>query len=381
MTRASLLLIVSTALAVSACHRNVPAGDPPAVTDSKPPLPHQVTVDAAQLSSLRIDAPSHGAPPQAIRATGAVEFNADRLVRMVAPVSGQVHELSVNIGDSVSQGAVLFVLDSRDVAAAVADYRASRSDLELAEKTQAMTQDLYDHQVASRMSLQQSASDLAKAQAKVQQTQEVLAVLGLDPSHDQSGLEARVAVRAPFAGTVVDRTAANGQLVGPENGPVVSIADLSTVWVDADVFERDLRNIAEGQTADVTTTAYPDDRFAAKVSRIGAVVDSQTRTAKVRFLVTNEGHRLKPGMFAETTLFRPAPSSALTLPESAAFVEDGKSYTYVQVAPKTFERRAIEVTPCGAHKVEVLSGLDPGARVVVEGALFLQQLESDAGSR
>jgi cobalt-zinc-cadmium efflux system membrane fusion protein len=338
-------------------------------------------VDAAQLSSLKVELPTKGAPPQAIRATGAVEFNGDRLVKVVAPVSGQVHELSANIGDSVTQGAVLFVLDSRDVAAAIADYRASRSDVELAEKTQAMTQDLYDHQVASRMALQQSTSDLAKAQAKVQQTQEVLAVLGLDASQAESGIQARVAVRAPLAGTVVDRTAANGQLVGPENGPVVTVADLSTVWVDADVFERDLRNITEGQTADVTTTAYPDDHFAAKVSRIGAVVDSQTRTAKVRFLVTNEGHRLKPGMFAETTLFRPAPASALSLPESATFVEDGKSYAYVEIGPSTFDRRPIEVVPCGSNRLQVVSGLDATARVVVDGALFLRQLESDAASR
>jgi membrane fusion protein, heavy metal efflux system len=381
MTRAALLLIVSTAFTLSACHRDVAAGDPPATTNSAPAPPHQVTVDASQLSSLKVERPTRGAPPQAIRATGAVGFNGDRFVRVVAPVSGQVHELTVNIGDSVSQGAVLFVLDSRDVAAAVADYRASRSDLELAEKTDAMTQDLYDHQVASRMALQQSASDLVKAKAKVQQTSEILAVLGLDASQAQSGLEARVAVRAPIGGTIVERTAANGQLVGPENGPVVSVADLSTVWVDADVFERDLRNITEGQTADVTTTAYPDDHFAAKVSRIGAVVDSQTRTAKVRFLVTNGGRRLKPGMFAETTLFRPAAASALSLPESAAFVEDGKSYTYVQVGATTFDRRPVEVVPCGSGRVQVMSGLDPGARVAVEGALFLRQLESDAASR
>jgi cobalt-zinc-cadmium efflux system membrane fusion protein len=180
---------------------------------------------------------------------------------------------------------------------------------------------------------------------------------------------------------IVDRNAANGQLVGPENGPVVSVADLSTVWVDADVFERDLRHIAVGQAADVTTTAYPDDRFAARVSRIGAVVDSQTRTAKVRFLVTNRGNRLKPGMFTSTTLFMPAPASALSVPESAAFVEGGKTYTYVQVGERTFHRTAIDVVPSGSKRLEVRSGLDANARVVVDGVLFLRQLETSADPR
>jgi membrane fusion protein, heavy metal efflux system len=384
MTRPALLLTITSALALCGCHRTTSGnGDPRAAAapSGSGATAHQVTVDAAQMPALRIETPSRGAPAQAIRATGAVAFNGDRLVRVVAPVSGQVHELSVNIGDTVKQNDVLFVLDSREAAAAIADFRASQSDLDLAEKTQAMTQDLYDHQVASRMALQQSASDLAKAQAKVQQTREVLEVLGLDASKVASGLEARIPVKAPIGGTIVDRTAANGQLVGPENGPVVQVADLSTVWVDADVFERDLRNINVGQVADVTTTAYPDEHFAARVSRIGAVVDTQTRTAKVRFLVTNEGYRLKPGMFTSTSLFLPSPPSALSVPESAAFVEGGKSYTYVQVGPTTFDRRAIDVVPCGSKRLQVVSGLEASARVVVDGALFLRQLETDASDR
>src|SRR5262249_42774905 len=227
-------------------------------------------------------------------ATGAVEFNADRVAKVLPPVAGQVQDLAANVGDTVRRRNVLFVLSSREVAAAIADHAASRADLEVAEKTFAMTQDLFEHQAASRIALQQSAGELAKAQSKVAQAEEVLHVLGLDDRHDDpASLQPRIPVRAPIDGTVIERSVTNGQYVGPDTTPLFTIADLSSVWVQADIFERDLRHISIGQRADVTTEAYPADRFSAEVSRIASVVDAQTHTAKVRFLVTNPGARLK----------------------------------------------------------------------------------------
>ena len=181
----------------------------------------------------------------------------------------------------------------------MAERLASQKDLELSEKTFAMTKDLFEHDAASRMSLQQAENDLAKARAKVAQTEEVLRVLGFDEAAASSTapLASRMPIRAPIAGTVIERTITNGQFVGSESTALLTIADLSTVWVQADVFERDLHRIAAGQKADVTTAAYPDDHFGAEVARIGTVVDAQTRTAKMRFVVANPGLRLKPGMF------------------------------------------------------------------------------------
>src|SRR5206468_1638479 len=246
------------------------------------------------LKQLRVEALSTGASAEAIKATGTVEFDADRLARILPPVSGQVQDLSLNTGDAVRKGDVLFVLTSREVAAAVAEHLASHKDLELAEKTSAMTQDLFDHEAASRIALQQAQNELAKSKAKVQQTEEVLRVLGVDPEAEQdaSRLQSRVPVRAPIGGVVIERTVTNGQFVGPENMPLLVLADLSSVWVQAEVFERDLGTISVGQKAGVTAAAYPDDHFNARVARIGSVIDPQTRTAKVRFVVANPDGRL-----------------------------------------------------------------------------------------
>jgi cobalt-zinc-cadmium efflux system membrane fusion protein len=300
--------------------------------------------------------------------------------RVLPPVAGQVQQLGVNVGDVVRKDDVLFVLSSREVTAAIADHLASHKDLDLAEKTHTMTQDLFDHQAASRIALQQSENELAKAQAKVLQTEEVLQVLGLEahPAEDATRLRSRIPIRSPIAGTVIERTVTNGQFVGPDNPPLITIADLSAVWVQADVFERDLSRITMDQKADVTTAAYPNDRFTAQVSRIGTVVDGQTRTAKVRFLVANPHAQLKPGMYASITLYLPQSESALTVPAKAVFVEGGHDFAYVQVGQLEFARRAVEITTSGTDRLRVVSGLQAGDRVVSDGVLLMRQLDPTA---
>jgi len=359
-----------------------PAGSPPAQSSAAGSTRRgAVRLDAGQLKQVRIEELTRSAPAEALKATGSIEFDADRMSKLLPPVSGQVQHLTVNVGDAVRKNDVLFVLSSREVAAALAEHATSQRDLDLASKTLAMTQDLFEHGVASRISLQQAESDLAKAKSKVRETDEVLRVLGLDPPSDEdeaTRIQARVPVRAPLAGTVIERSVTDGQFVGSENGPLITIADLSSVWVQADVFERDLRYISTGQRADVTTAAYPAEHFGARVARIGSVVDPQTRTAKVRFIAANPGARLKPGMFASVSLYLPAESASLTVPAKAAFVENSRTFAYVQVGPAELGGREIETQNGGADRLRVVRGLKAGDRVISDGVLLLRQLEADS---
>jgi RND family efflux transporter MFP subunit len=150
------------------------------------------------------------------------------------------------------------------------------------------------------------------------------------------------------------------------------------VWVQADVFERDVRNISVGQKADVTTAAYPGEHFIARVSHIGSVVDAQTRTAKVRVLVANRDLRLKPGMFTSVSLSLPSSESSLTVPAKAVFVEKSTSYAYVQVGSQEFARRKIETLAGSSDRLRVVRGLSAGDRVISDGVLLIRQLETDA---
>src|SRR5439155_24870487 len=139
-----------------------------------------VRLDPSQLAQIKIEPLSERSSGDVIHTTGTVEFNADRMARILPPVPGQVQGLRVNVGDDVRQGDTLFVLSSREIASAVADHVASHKDLDLSEKTFAMTKDLFEHGAASRIAMQQSDNELAKARAKVAQTEEVLRVLGFD---------------------------------------------------------------------------------------------------------------------------------------------------------------------------------------------------------
>jgi cobalt-zinc-cadmium efflux system membrane fusion protein len=383
LTGLSRVMVLASLTACAGCR-------PDAAADALPPstAPRPVTrgearirLAASQITQITIEELSTQAPGDVIRATGTVEFNGDRMARILPPAPGQVQGLRVNVGDDVRQGDTLFVLSSREVAGAIADHLASHKDLELSEKTYAMTQDLFDHQAASRMSLRQAENDLAKAKAKVAQTEEILRVLGFDVRavENADSLPSRVPIRAPIGGTVIERTITNGQFVGSDSStPLLTLADLSSVWVQADVFERDLHSIAAGQRADVTTAAYPDDRFSAKVARIGAIVDPQTRTAKMRFVVANPGVRLKPGMFTIATLHLPASRDSLTVPIKAVFAENGRSFAYLQTGNTEFVRREVETQSGSADRVRVTRGLAAGDRVVTDGVLLLRQVETEA---
>jgi cobalt-zinc-cadmium efflux system membrane fusion protein len=380
---AATLAVLCGVISLVGCQAGAPPTEANATasTDTSPRAGNaRVQLDAAQLKQVRIEELSTNAPGDAIKATGAVEFNADRMARIIAPVSGQVFDLAVNVGDNVRKDGVLFVLSSREVAAAITEHQASHKDLDLAQKTFAMTQDLFEHQAASRMALQQAENDLAKASAKVLQTEEVLKVLGLagHPDEDAIGAQSRIPVRTPIGGTVIERNVTSGEFVGPDKPPLVTIADLSSVWVQADVFERDVRNISVGQKADVTTAAYPGEHFIARVSHIGSVVDAQTRTAKVRVLVANRDLRLKPGMFTSVSLSLPSSESSLTVPAKAVFVEKSTSYAYVQVGSQEFARRKIETLAGSSDRLRVVRGLSAGDRVISDGVLLIRQLETDA---
>ena len=370
------------ALALGGCGhapQAAPGADPAPAADARGT--RRIRLDASQVSQVHAIALTMRAAADTISTTGTVEFNADRTARILPPVSGQVQNLRVNVGDSVRQGDVLFEISSRDVAAVIGDHTASHKDLELSEKTYAMTRDLFEHQAASRMALQQAESDLAKNRSKVQQTEEAMRVLGVDVAASEGGapMPSRIPVRAPLGGTVIERTVTNGQFVGNDAAPLLTLADISSVWVSADVFERDLHHISPGQRADLTSTAYPDDHFSATVSRVAAVVDAQTRTAKVRFVAANPSGRLKPGMFITALLYLPESADVLTVPAKALFVEDGRSFAYVQTTANEFERRAVVTAPAGSERVRVVRGLSAGDRVATDGVLLLRQLEASAG--
>jgi len=334
-----------------------------------------LTLDGPALRSIAIQSVAAHPLPRTLTVAGKVQFDEDRLAHVLAPLAGQVVDLRVKVGDAVRKGQPLCAISSRDATAAVGEHTESHRDLELAEKTAAMTQDLFDHQAASRIALQQTQSDLAKARARVARNEQSLRLLGLQSEADIDRFDGRVVVVAPIAGAIIERHVTDGQFVQADSMPIIAVADASTVWVMGEVFERDLHLVNAGDEATITTTAYPGERFTGRVNYVSEVIDPTTRTARVRVAVPNPRGRLKPEMFASIALGVGSSEPVLTVPASAVFTENGRSWVYVSTTGGHFVRRSIEVDQDEGADRRVLSGLRPGDRVVTAGALLLREEE------
>jgi len=370
------LMFVAAVLSAPACGHSdaaTAAADGEAIQAKTPEGP--VSLDPKMLAAIRIEAVVEREIADVFAVAAKVQFDEERVARIVVPLGGQVIDLRVKVGDAVRRGDALCAINSREAAASVGEYIEARKDVELAEKTAAMTEDLFAHEAASRIAMQQAQSDLAKARSRAARTEESLRVLGLNPRDDLAEFNGRLPITAPLTGIVIDRRVTAGQFVQSDGTPIMTIADLSTVWVVGDVFERDLQRVSPGQTASITTAAYPGETFHGRVNYISDSIDAATRTAKVRVSVANPGGRLKPEMFASVSLDLEAHNRVMLVPADAVFTEDGRAFVYAEIGRGRFVRRAVDVAQSEGPLRRVLAGLRPGDRVVVDGALLLRQRE------
>ena len=347
-----------------------------AVTNPESAGPLHVELSAEQLKNIDVQRVGEQSMLRRLSVNGRIAFNEDQSVPILAPIGGQLVARKVKVGDQVRKGDVLFGLRSREAAAMKSEYQESCKDRDLAEKTCRMTQELFSHNATSNIALQQAENELAKSRTRVLRVGEQLRVLGLDPVafSNSTDLDPVVPVRAPRDGTVVECHMAEGQFVQGDGTAMLTIADLSSVWVVADVFERDLQSIRLNEAAEVTTLAYPDERFAARVTYINSTVDPQTRTVKVRLLAPNQDGRLKPEMFAAVNLNLGEDRHAIVVADRAIITDNGQSRVFVRTAEREFEERCVQVEPAGAGNVKILKGLSAGEDIVSRGPLLLRHM-------
>jgi len=378
MKLTSILFTAVILLAITGCQKSGVAEVAAEASDgarktTKVELPNDVDLEPAMLANIKVATVGAESGRGSLSGTGKVQFNDDRTVRILAPLPGQVVDFQARVGDSIAKDQVLFSIKSREVASLVSDYLQSQRDLDLAQKTYNMNKDLFEHQAASRISFQQAENDLAKANTQVARGEEALRVLGIDPKEavKDGGLRSLIPVRSPMAGTLIERNLTPGQFVQADSTALLTIADLSTVWVLVDVFERDIHLVHVGQKVQVVAAAYPDRRFPASVERISDKVDPDSRTLKVRLLVSNPNVLLKPEMFITSSLELSGGGAAISVPAGAVFTEDGKSYVFAAKTDRRFERRLIVAAPDAEGRLRVTSGLRVGDRIVTDGAMLL----------
>jgi membrane fusion protein, heavy metal efflux system len=317
---------------------------------------------------LTVAAPTMKEVARTLVLPATVEADPSRTVKVMPPVTGRVTELKVQLGGRVVQGQEIAVIDSSDLAQAYSDIEKARSTVTLTKKALDRQLNLEKAGGAAIKDREQAQSDYAQAVSELERSQSRLRAIGIPAEQKE---ESRLlSVKAPVSGSVIDLQAAPGAFLNDPTAAMMTIANLETIWVTANVPEKDIAFVFPGQTVKVTFRSYPDEVFTGKVLFVSDVVESDTRRNKVRIAFDNPDRILKPNMFADASFVAPA-VSRLMVPTSALLMTNDATSVFVEVSDWAFERRNVEIAYQEGSAAAVKSGLRPGERVVVKGAVRL----------
>ena len=378
------LVIVALALLAS-CKREaeVPkaAAPAPAAKEGLAVIP----IGSPQFAQIRVEPVTMTmVPADTVTAPGKVEANANRLAHVTLQLTGRVTAVQAKIGDFVRQGQPLLTVESADADSAVSSALQAQATVTQAKSILAKAQmdldrqkDLFEHGAVPQKEVLNGQAVVVQAQSSVEQSQAAaeqarrrLQILGIVPG----SFGQRVTVNSPISGKVLEMSVANGEFRNDLSVPLMTIADLSSVWVTSDVPETAIRLVKPGEPARIQLSAYPNETFSGRVTLIGDVVDPQTRTVKVRAEIPNPNGRLKPEMFgniqlAERSELRPTVPAAAIM--ATAVANDGKAIVWRETRRGTFEKVAVTLGPQLGNRVAILSGLSDQDRIVVDGVMLL----------
>jgi membrane fusion protein, heavy metal efflux system len=360
------------------------ADRPSAGTSDRPTRSdNRVRFDPAspQLERLKVAAVTEAVlPVDEFELPAKIEAVPTRLARIALPAPGRVRSVSVTPGDRVRQGQLLVTVDTPEISQlqsarrqAQADVRQRESAVAKAEADVSRTRDLLANRAIAQKDVLVAETDLAAAGAALDQARATeddvtrrLRLFGVDP--EQS--DALATVRSPLTGEIVELTIAPGDYRTDTTAPVLTVADLTRVWITAAVPEGALAQVQAGQPVTVTTSAYPDRPFEGRVTRIAGTLDPETRTVPLIVELGNPQRLLKPGMFARVRYAGPA-RRVVTVPAGAIVQDERRTSVFVERAHGEFERRDVVPGPRRDNLVVITSGLGRGDRVVVDGTMLL----------
>ena len=339
-----------------------------------------VVVPSEQLERLHVEPVTQTNFRPTIQVTGTAQFNADVSTQVIPPISGPVMRILEDVGAQVHRGQALALVSSPDFATTIADFRKAQAAYVQAKRVAEQDEQLWKNDAIAKRDLDQAETDAAAAAADRDAALQQLRALGVDETsiaalRDGKDIpELQGAIRAPIDGTVVERLINPGQLLQAGSTPAFTVADLSSMWVQANVFESDLASVQNGDRAEVTTPASPNP-FVGKVTYISALVDPATKATAVRVLVPNTRRLLKKDMYVQVAIHGSRERNGLLIPVTSVLRDDDNlPFVYVQAGngTNTFGRRQITIGSRVGDRYEVTAGLKAGERIISEGALFVQ---------
>jgi cobalt-zinc-cadmium efflux system membrane fusion protein len=369
------LASIAAAAALSGCSKR----------DEPPPAPvtaGNVKLTAAQRQSVRIYTVQSSLFHNTVETSGVVDFDNDQATSVLSPISGPVSRLLVSLGQRVKKGEPLATVDSPDFAAAITTYQkalaTAKTDRHLAD----VDKDLLEHNGVAQKEAAQAETDAANAEADRDAALQELVSLNV-PEQAIEGIQrglpishVAAAIRSPIAGTVVEKLITPGQLLAAGTTPCFTVADLSRVWVMAQIFGSDLTSVSLGDSAEVSSGAGSKS-FSGKVDNISALVDPDTRSVPVRVVVDNPGVLLKKQMYVRVRIRSREEISGLLIPVSAVLRdEENLPFVYTVESDAGFSRRHVTLGKRIADQYVIPEGLAAGERIVVDGGLFVQFMQT-----
>lgn len=363
-TLSAVLLIIATA----SCDRK-PGESPPAAATAPAEQPHRSDESATNVATETVTLqPTDGR----VSVTATVHQDHHLLAQVMPRVPGRVLRVLVHVGDKVKRGETLAILDSLDVGDARLTLRQARTQNDLAEKEYARIKQLVEEEVLPAKELIRATAERDKALAAVETARERLRMLGLDPDRGRSEADSASSfpVVAPLSGIVLEKTAIVGELATPEKA-LFTVSDLSNIWVEGNLADRQIGQVRVGAPAEVTVDAYPGETFRGKVTYLAGTLDPVTRTLLARVEIANRDLRLKPQMFARMTIVTGERSPRLTVPVSAVVLVQGEPAVFVADG-NTFAPRPVERGETIGDRVVIARGLDVGDRIAIDNVFDLK---------
>jgi len=298
-------------------------------------------------------------------------------------IQGRVHKVFVKVGDYVKNGQLLMTVEGLDVGEIKADYLKAKANYEYAKANYERQKKLFDEKIGSQKSLLESQSEYEKAAAEYKAEDRKIHSVGLsdeDVANGKDGDEhtaGTLPIKSMINGVVVERNVVIGQLVDATT-TAFKIINTATVWVDGQIYEKDLDKIKQNTKALFTASTNQDIKFEGKIIYVGQTVNDKTRTILIRCEFVNPGNKLKPQMYGELKIPMGSKANTILVPEQSVIKEAGQNYLFVQTSDSTFERRDIVTGSTADNLIEVKEGIKEGEKIVSNGVFYLKsELKKD----
>jgi membrane fusion protein, heavy metal efflux system len=341
-----------------------------------------VKLSAAQRQNIRIYKVDSAKYRRTIETSGAVDFDNDQATSVLAPFSGPVSRLLVSLGDKVKKGDPLAEVDSPDFAAAIGAYSKALATAKTDRRLADQDKDLIEHHGVSQREAEQAETDAVNAEADRDAALQALVSLNVHPQTVKDIQEGRPIlhpagiIRSPITGTVVEKLITPGELIQAGTTPCFTVANLSRVWVMAQVFGSDLESVSPGDSAEVLT-GIGSKTFTGRVDNIAALVDPDTRSVAVRVVADNPGGFLKRQMYVRVLIRAHQESTGLLVPVSAILRDDENlPFVYLEQADGSFARQRVTLAYRTGDQYDISAGLSAGDQVVVDGGIFVQFMQN-----